>query len=163
VRRKRGARRDLLNVNTISRPSITLRNREFILLLKISSSSKTSHTQEDRMLSKEESVFKPKFSVIIGVILGLVISSQFLHMPAAHAQSSRISKDSVDLLTRTGRAMAEVTAAVKPAIVNISTSRTKKVSGGTDPFDDPFQKVFRRQFQTPETAEERNLSASVQE
>jgi serine protease Do len=40
--------------------------------------------------------------------------------------------------------MAEVTAAVKPAIVNISTSRTVKVAGGEDPFfNDPF---FRRFF-----------------
>jgi len=107
------------------------------------------------MLSKEKSVFKPKLFVIIGVVLGIVISAQFLHMPAAHAQSSRISKDSVDLLTRTGRAMAEVTAAVKPAIVNISTSRTVKIAGGTDPFDDPFfKKFFGDSFKHPKQQKE---------
>jgi serine protease Do len=90
------------------------------------------------------------------MVLGLVISSQFLHMPAAYAQSSKISKDSVDLLTRTGRAMAEVTAAVKPAIVNISTSRTVKISGGTDPFlDDPFfKKFFGDNFKHPKQQKE---------
>jgi len=36
-----------------------------------------------------------------------------------------------------------VTSAVKPAIVNISTTRTVKISGGTNPFlDDPFFKRF---------------------
>jgi serine protease Do len=60
------------------------------------------------------------------------------------AQGPKVSEQSVDLLTRTGKAMAEVTAAVKPAIVNISTTRTVKISGGADPFsDDPF---FRRFF-----------------
>jgi hypothetical protein len=41
---KRGARGDLLNVNPISRLLLTLRNQEFVLLLKISSSSKTEYT-----------------------------------------------------------------------------------------------------------------------
>ncbi|MDH4232424.1 MAG: DegQ family serine endoprotease [Nitrospirota bacterium] len=93
------------------------------------------------MLPRKKVVFKPALLVIIGLILGLVISSQFL--PATHAQSANISQESIDFLTKTGRAMAEVTAAVKPAIVNISTSRTIKISGGMDPFDDPF---FRRFF-----------------
>ncbi|PKL51586.1 MAG: hypothetical protein CVV37_05685 [Nitrospira bacterium HGW-Nitrospira-1] len=93
------------------------------------------------MLSKRNLSFSPAWSAILAVI-AIVISSQFI--PAAYAQSSAISKDSIDLLTRTGRAMAEVTAAVKPAIVNISTSRTVKIAGGMDPFrDDPF---FRRFF-----------------
>ncbi len=95
------------------------------------------------MFAREKLVIKPALFIITGLILGLVISSQFLYTPATHAQSAKISQESVDLLTRTGRAMAEVTAAVKPAIVNISTSRTIKVSGGADPFDDPF---FRRFF-----------------
>jgi serine protease Do len=39
--------------------------------------------------------------------------------------------------------MAEISAAVKPAIVNISTTRTVKVAGGSDPFaDDPFFRHF---------------------
>ena len=59
------------------------------------------------------------------------------------AQGPPISEQSIDLLTRTGKAMAEVTAAVKPGIVNIVTTRTVKVSGGQDPFfDDPFFKRF---------------------
>jgi serine protease Do len=62
---------------------------------------------------------------------------------SAYAESPQISKDAVDLLTRTGDAMAEVAAAVKPAIVNISTTRTVKVVGGGNPFsEDPFFRHF---------------------
>ena len=95
------------------------------------------------MLLKEKVFHRPAWLAIIGVIIGLVIFSQFLPATVANAQSSKISKDSIDLLTRTGRAMAEVTSSVKPAIVNISTTRTVKIAGGKDPFlDDPFFKRF---------------------
>ncbi len=79
-------------------------------------------------------------------MLFLLILTAMVSLPhsPAFASQSKISEQSIDLLTRTGKAMAEVTAAVKPAIVNISTTRTVKVSGGGDPFfDDPF---FRRFF-----------------
>jgi len=57
---------------------------------------------------------------------------------------SKVSSQSVESLTKIGHAMAEISAAVKPAIVNMSTTRTVKTSGGADPFfDDPF---FRRFF-----------------
>ena len=95
------------------------------------------------MLLKKKVLYRPSWSAIIVVIIGLVIFSQFMPATFAHAQSSKISKDSIDLLTRTGRAMAEVTSAVKPAIVNISTTRTVKVGKVKDPFlDDPFFKKF---------------------
>jgi serine protease Do len=55
---------------------------------------------------------------------------------------AKISEQSVDHLTRTGKAMAEIATAVKPAIVNISTTRTVKIQGGMDMFEDPFFKRF---------------------
>ena len=95
------------------------------------------------MRSRENMFFRRIWFVVLGAIIGITISSQLFHLPVANAQSSAISGDSIDLLTRTGRAMAEVTTAVKPAIVNISTTRTVKISGGMDPFmDDPFFKKF---------------------
>ena len=81
------------------------------------------------------------FSALLmaGILLSLPFAAGI-----AGAQGPKVSDQSIDLLTRTGKAMAEVTAAVKPAIVNISTTRTVKMSGGHDPFsDDPF---FRRFF-----------------
>ena len=97
------------------------------------------------MLLKKKVFYRPSWSAVIGVVIGLVIFSQFVPATFADAQSSKISQDSIDLLTRTGRAMAEVTSAVKPAIVNISTTRTVKVAGSRDPLmDDPlFQEIFR--------------------
>ncbi|MDA8434222.1 MAG: DegQ family serine endoprotease [Nitrospiraceae bacterium] len=66
-------------------------------------------------------------------------------LPAStYGAESKISQRSIDSLTAIGTAMSEISATVKPAIVNISTTRTVKVPGGADPFaDDPF---FRRFF-----------------
>lgn len=62
----------------------------------------------------------------------------------AYAEEPRISKESVDILSRSGQAMAEVVAAVRPAVVNIATTRTVKTPGYLNPFfDDPF---FRKYF-----------------
>ncbi len=96
------------------------------------------------MSLKGRKFFGTTLLIVIGLVLGLFISSQFSHLSETHAQSSIISEDSVDFLSKTGKAMAEVSGAVKPAIVNISTTRTIRISGGWDPFfDDPF---FRRFF-----------------
>jgi serine protease Do len=60
-------------------------------------------------------------------------------------QSAKISRDSVDFLTKTGNALAEVAEAVKPTVVNISTIKTDDLSDMQMApfFDDPF---FRRFF-----------------
>ena len=82
-------------------------------------------------------------SVVVTLSLALGISQIGLRTSSAYAESPQISKDAVDLLTKTGDAMAEVAAAVKPAIVNISTTRTVKVAGGGNPFSgDPFFRHF---------------------
>lgn len=96
------------------------------------------------MFFGRKKIYSSVVFIIIGIVTGLVISSFYNFQPHSFAESPKISEDSVNFLTKTGQAMAEVTAAVKPAIVNISTTRTVKVSGGMDPFgDDPF---FRRFF-----------------
>lgn len=95
------------------------------------------------MFLKRKRDNKSDVSVIMGLILGMVFFIQFISIPAVSAQDSKISEQSIDFLTKTGKAMAEIAGAVKPAIVNISTTRTVKVSGGFDPFsDDPFLKRF---------------------
>ncbi|MBA4371279.1 MAG: hypothetical protein C0402_00275 [Thermodesulfovibrio sp.] len=77
-------------------------------------------------------------------VLLLLVSALLLTwtVTVATAASSKISDQSIDHLTKTGRAMAEIASAVKPAIVNISTTRTVKIQGGMDLFDDPFFKRF---------------------
>lgn len=77
------------------------------------------------------------FTGLVSTILIVLFAS------AGAASQNGISQKSIDLLTKTGVAMAEISGVVKPAIVNISTTRTVKIQGGMDPFDDPF---FRRFF-----------------
>jgi serine protease Do len=65
--------------------------------------------------------------------------------PVTNASASVISDESVDFLKHTGKAMAELAGAVKPAIVNISTTRTEKISESQFApfFNDPlFRKFF---------------------
>lgn len=90
--------------------------------------------------------FKKTFLVLISIcLLNLVLHLFNGHQLEVYAQSPTISEDSIDFLTKTGKAMSEVANAVKPAVVNISTTRTEKI--GESPlapfFDDPF---FRRFF-----------------
>jgi len=62
-----------------------------------------------------------------------------------YADTPEISRDSIDILTKTGKAMAEIAEAIKPVVVNISTTKIEKISGSPFApfFDDPF---FRRFF-----------------
>jgi serine protease Do len=100
------------------------------------------------------------------VIVCISLTLPFLNT-ASDAQGPAISEQSVDLLTKTGRAMAEVTAAVKPGIVNILTTRTVKVGSSQDPFlDDPFFKrffgdQFGRQRQQPREQKSSGLGSGV--
>jgi serine protease Do len=83
--------------------------------------------------------------IIIGLVTGLTLSSQLNLHSNGIAEDARISKEAVDLLSKTSRAMAEVVAAVKPSVVNIASTKIIK-GGGTmsSPFfHDPF---FRRFF-----------------
>lgn len=86
--------------------------------------------------------------IVIGLIVGLVISSNSGFNLKAYSAEPKISKDAIDILTKTGQAMAEVVAAVKPAVVNISTSHTIKTTGMSTPFlNDPFfNRFFGEEF-----------------
>jgi len=78
---------------------------------------------------------------IISLILFLCIGYAY----NLYALSTGISEDAVDILTKTGRAMAEVAEAVKPAVVNISSTRVEKIKESplAPFFEDPY---FRRFF-----------------
>jgi len=76
--------------------------------------------------------------------------------------STGISKESVDFLTKTGQAMAELAEAVKPAVVNIATVRTEKVtSTPLDPLlQDPFfRKFFGDKHTRPQTPREHKTAS----
>ena len=114
---------------------------------------------------------KPKFYlsaaglIAIGLVIGLVISSTLGINPKGYGAEPKISDRAVQTLTSIDDAMAELVQAVKPSVVNISTSRMVKTPGIENPFsEDPF---FRRFFgdgglsQAPREQKEMSLGSGV--
>lgn len=98
------------------------------------------------MRLKRKTLFAATF-VLIGLIIGLGISSNMDFHAKAFTEEPKISKEAIDILSRTGQAMAEVTAAAKPAVVNISSTRTIKTQGMSPFLDDPaFRRFFGDEF-----------------
>jgi serine protease Do len=95
------------------------------------------------MESKVKGYYNSFLIVAVMCVLGIALCGNLCLPADSFGAAPKVSAQSVESLTKIGRAMAEVSAAVKPAIVNISTTRTVKIAGGSDPFDDPF---FRRFF-----------------
>ncbi|MCX8026867.1 MAG: DegQ family serine endoprotease [Thermodesulfovibrionales bacterium] len=82
--------------------------------------------------------------ITVGVIVGLIISSHLNIHSTGFSQDVTISKESIDILTKTNQALSEVANAVKPSVVNISSTKTIRTPGFQNPFfNDPF---FRRFF-----------------
>jgi serine protease Do len=96
------------------------------------------------MTQKKRTIIYGATLILVGLIIGLIISSNFnLHLNG-YSEETNISKEAINILSKTGQAMAEVAAAVKPAVVNISSTKKVKIPGMHSPFlDDPF---FRRFF-----------------
>jgi serine protease Do len=79
------------------------------------------------------------------------------------AKEATISQESIDSLTKIGQATAEIIEAVKPSVVNISSTRTIKERGGINPFfDDPFfRRFFGDQFKAPRERKTSSLGSGV--
>ncbi len=103
------------------------------------------------MIKKKSSLVYGAILLTSGLIIGLVISSNFGWHSKAYTEDAKISAESIEILTKTGQAMAEVVAAVKPAVVNISSAKTVKLPGMQSPFfDDPlFKRFFGDEFGQP--------------
>jgi serine protease Do len=100
------------------------------------------------------------------ISLVLIYSSAALAMASYQAKElykpSGISKNSVDFLTKTGDAMAEIAKVAMPAVVNIATVKTEKAAEGPrNPLlDDPFfRRFFGDRFRHPDTPRERKSSS----
>jgi Do/DeqQ family serine protease len=106
-------------------------------------------------------VFFPMTLVLTALIIGIAIWSNLNFPSTAHTQEAKISKEAVDILSRVGEAMAEVASAVKPAIVNISTTHSVKVQGMPEPFlNDPFfRKFFGEEFRHLEKPREQKRTS----
>jgi len=83
------------------------------------------------------------FLVLIGITIGLIISSKFDFQTKGYSEDYQISKESQETLSKIGSAMAEVVQAVRPSVVNIYTTKKIKRPRIPFPFNDPF---FRRFF-----------------
>jgi serine protease Do len=81
--------------------------------------------------------------VVIGVIFGLILSSNLGLFNNGQTQEIKISKESLDVLTKMNDALAELAAATKPAVVNITSQTTLHTQPFANPFfDDPFFRDF---------------------
>jgi serine protease Do len=114
------------------------------------------------MFCKKKVSYKTKIPMT-GFIAGLMFVLSLCVWSYAYAGEAAISKESVDILTKVGQATAEIVDAVRPAIVNISTTRTVKFQGGGDQFlDDPFfRRFFGDRFKTPKERKSLGLGSGV--
>lgn len=109
----------------------------------------------------KKSFLRAAMFVIVGLTIGLVVSSNFDFHAKAYTAEPVISKEAVDALSKVSEAMAEVTAAVKPAVVNISSTQTVKTGGIPSPFfNDPFfRRFFGDEFGSPEKPREQKRAS----
>ena len=81
--------------------------------------------------------------IFAGILIGVILTARLDIFNLSQAQSVNISKESIDLLTQMDKAMDELTAATKPAVVNISFEQTVTAEPARNPFfDDPFFRHF---------------------
>jgi serine protease Do len=114
------------------------------------------------MFCKKKVLYKTNIP-ITGFIAGLMFVLSLCGWSYVYAGEAAISKESIDILTKVGQATAEIVDAVRPAIVNISTTRTVKFQGGGDQFlNDPFfRRFFGDRFQTPKERKSLGLGSGV--
>jgi serine protease Do len=94
------------------------------------------------MFSRGKGLYKIFIFISLGLLL-MSVSPDFRVCSFAYAEP-KISQQSMDILSKTGQAIAEIVDEVKPAIVNISSTKTIKTQKRSEPlFQDPF---FRRFF-----------------
>jgi serine protease Do len=108
------------------------------------------------MLNKRKFYLSAAFILVLGVFVGLILSSHIGIMSPLPAKS-QLSPKSVELLTQLSDAQSEVAAVATPSVVNISTTRVVKSrqEAPFDLFDDPFfRRFFGDQFPHPNVPKE---------
>lgn len=101
--------------------------------------------------------------IFIGIVFGLIVSADFGIFKMGQAQDVRISKESIEILAKTDQAMAELAAASKPAVVNISSTRTMVSRPIPSPFfNDPlFRDFFGNGDNKPRKYKQMGLGSGV--
>ncbi|HYA88270.1 MAG TPA: DegQ family serine endoprotease [Nitrospirota bacterium] len=108
------------------------------------------------MLNRKKFYVSAALILVLGVFVGLILSSHIGIMSPLPAKS-QLSSKSIEILTQLSDAQSEVAAVATPSVVNISTTRVIKSREETtfDLFDDPFfRKFFGDQFPHPNVPKE---------
>src|SRR5512146_1972371 len=108
------------------------------------------------MLTKKKLYVSAAVILVLGVFVGLILSSHVGIMSTLPAKS-QISSKTIDILTQLSDAQSEVAAIATPSVVNISTTRVIKSreEAPFDLFDDPFfRRFFGDQFPHPNIPKE---------
>jgi serine protease Do len=86
--------------------------------------------------------------ISLPVLMVLLIWLGLAHHAEASDSRLKVSQEAIDILSKTNQAMAEVVTAVKPAVVNIASTKIMERKGQLSPFfNDPFfRKFFGEEF-----------------
>ena len=95
------------------------------------------------MMRKKKIFITAVLFTLFGLITGTILSSNLQFPVNSYAAESMVSKEAIEMLSKTNQAITEVAATVKPSVVNIASTKTLKHSGSMSPFfQDPFFKRF---------------------
>jgi serine protease Do len=116
------------------------------------------------MILRKKPLVTASLFTFIGIILGLVISAGFNFPPKGYSGEAKISKETIETLSKMDEAISEVAAVVKPSVVNISSTKTVKSQGAESPFsNNPFFKRFfgDESFERPREHKQSGLGSGV--
>ncbi len=101
--------------------------------------------------------------IFIGIVFGFIFSADLGIFKAGQAQEHQISKESIDVLEKTNKAMAELAEVAKPSVVNISSQRTVVSQPIPFPFfNDPmFREFFDNGRNKPRKYKQMGLGSGV--
>jgi serine protease Do len=95
------------------------------------------------MILRKKPLIIATLFTLVGLVIGLTVSSHFNFLSQGYSKDIAISKETIDFLSKTNQAMSEVAEAVKPAVVNVSSTKKVIPSELSSPFsNDPFFKRF---------------------
>lgn len=101
--------------------------------------------------------------IFVGVVFGFIFSADLGLFKVGQAQTAQISQESIDVLERTNKAMAELAEVAKPSVVNISSQRTVVSQPIPFPFfNDPmFREFFNNDKNKPRKHKQMGLGSGV--
>ena len=95
------------------------------------------------MNRRQRSIAVAVIFLSVGLIVGLVVSSSLNIFTRGYTEDGKISQESIDSLGKLNQALAEISASAKPAVVNISSTKTVHMRGIQNPFlNDPLLRRF---------------------